>query len=374
VAFQTKNFASIVAAMVNHMRGTQTEVTDFNIGAVGRTLVEAPAVEIDELYQQMFIGLKEAIPVAIYNSFSFDLMSPVAASGNVRVTITSSAQDTSIAAGTIFKVQNGKTDYASAEDVTILAGNTFADVLVTARNAGTVGNIPANQSFTLSPTLSNLVSATNLVAFSNGLNQETEDARKERFARYIRSLSRGTVAAIEFALETVELEDVDGLVIERVQARSVVEPYLLDPLNPIALVECYLHNGTAPASTDLIDRAVEVIHGYTDGNGNKIPGWKAAGVKVDIFPATELTVDVTGVITPLPGYDAADLAPLAIEQVGAYLQGIDMSTTGSAAIRSEIVAIVMGIQGTYNFDLTVPAADVQASYSQKIMPGTIDIT
>ena len=63
MAFQIKNFASIVASMINRMSATQNKVTDFNVGAVGRTLIEAPAIEIDQLYQQMFNGLKEAIPV-----------------------------------------------------------------------------------------------------------------------------------------------------------------------------------------------------------------------------------------------------------------------------------------------------------------------
>ncbi len=55
MAFQIKDFTSIVASMVNHMRGTQKKVTDFQKGSVARTLVEAAAVENEELYLQMFL-------------------------------------------------------------------------------------------------------------------------------------------------------------------------------------------------------------------------------------------------------------------------------------------------------------------------------
>jgi hypothetical protein len=48
--FQLKNFTSIAGAMINHMRGTQSDITDFVIGSKARTLVEAPAIEMDELY------------------------------------------------------------------------------------------------------------------------------------------------------------------------------------------------------------------------------------------------------------------------------------------------------------------------------------
>lgn len=374
MAFQIKNFPSIVAAMINQMRGTQDRVTDFNIGSIARTLVEAPAIEVDELYQQMFIGLREAIPVSIYNAFGFDLLPPVVASGRVEVTITSSPSDTLISAGTVFKIENGKTDYESVNDVTITTGNTVADVLVRARTAGTVGNIPAGQNFTLQPTLSNLVSAINQSAFTNGRDTETEAQRKERFAQFVQTLNRGTVAAIEFGLTTADVTDSEGQVIERVSTASVVEPYTLDPQEPIALVECYLHNGSAPASAALITRANEVIFGYTDEEGEKIPGWKAAGVHVDIFAATEVTVAVTGTLTAEPGYEVADLAAVAINEVTQYLLELPMDPDGSAAIRAEIIAIIMGVEGVYNVDLTLPAADVSATFSEKIMPGTITIT
>ena len=71
MAFQLKDFASIAASMINHMKSVTSQITDFAVGGVARTLVEAPAVEIDQAYQQFFIGVKEAIPVATYESFDF---------------------------------------------------------------------------------------------------------------------------------------------------------------------------------------------------------------------------------------------------------------------------------------------------------------
>ena len=47
MAFQIKNFVSICAGMINSMRANQTQITDFNVGSVARTLIEAPAIEID---------------------------------------------------------------------------------------------------------------------------------------------------------------------------------------------------------------------------------------------------------------------------------------------------------------------------------------
>jgi hypothetical protein len=56
MAFQLKDFVSIVAAMLNRAKATQSRLTDFEVGSVARTLIEAPAIEIEQLYQRMFAG------------------------------------------------------------------------------------------------------------------------------------------------------------------------------------------------------------------------------------------------------------------------------------------------------------------------------
>ena len=50
--FQIKDFASITASMINWLRANTTKVTDFNVGSVVRTMAEASAAEMEELYLQ----------------------------------------------------------------------------------------------------------------------------------------------------------------------------------------------------------------------------------------------------------------------------------------------------------------------------------
>ena len=47
--FQIKDFASITAGMLNHARSVTSKITDFQPGSVARTIMEAPAVEVEEL-------------------------------------------------------------------------------------------------------------------------------------------------------------------------------------------------------------------------------------------------------------------------------------------------------------------------------------
>lgn len=372
MAFQIKDFTSIVASSINWMKSTQNRITDFNIGSVVRTIIEAVASEIDELYQQMFHGLKEAIPAATYYSFDFDALPALPATGMLRVTITSNSQPVMIAAGTTVTYLNGNVDYTVNQDTTIPAGSTFVDLRVTATRPGVEGNVPAGLQFELSPAPEGFVEAVNLSPWSNGADKESEDDRKVRFKAYVQSLNRGTVAALKYGLKTTALTDSAGNVTERVVSASVVEPWKdIDPNQPISLVQCYVHNGVGSTSGNLVNRARDVIYGYYDANGNAIPGWKAAGVKVDVFAAVEQTVAIAGVLTPLPGYDKPTLVAQAREAVYAYILGLEI---GAPAIRSEIIAIIMGVEGVYNFVPSAPTADVSVDKKTKLMPAAITIT
>src|ERR1700689_3197437 len=104
--------------MFNRMKAAQSQIPAFNVGAVARTLVEAPAAEIDELYQQMFNGLQEAIPVAVFNSFNFPPLAAQAASGLAQVSIASQPTAVLVSAGTTFTPNGASRNvYQSAADV-----------------------------------------------------------------------------------------------------------------------------------------------------------------------------------------------------------------------------------------------------------------
>ena len=357
--------------MINHMLGTQTQVTDFNIGSVARTMVEAPAIEIDELYQQMFNGLKEAIPVATYSSFNFGLLPAVPASGIVTVTIAVNAANVLIAAGTVFSFANSQINYVSQSDVTITAGSTTASVYAVANTAGVASNLAASTALTSSPNPIGFVSATNAAAFPNGLNVETPAQRKQRFSLFIAALPRGTVAALNYGASTAALYDVNGLQTERVQASAVVEPYVSDNTQPIGLVNLYVHNGVGSTSAGLVTQCQAVINGYTDSAGVVHVGWKAAGVSVVVAAASEVTIACTGLVTPAVGYSGAAMVTAVTGVLNSYILGLNL---GQSFVFSQATSLIMDLPGVANFVFSTPTADHTATASQKLMPGTMTIT
>jgi len=381
LAFQIKNFVSIVAAMINRMKATQTQLTDFNVGAIARTLVEAPAAEIDQLYQQMFNGLREAIPVSIYQSFSFPPLAAFAATGTIQVTITAQTTATLVSAGTLFSATVSATQYAATADTIIPAGVSTAAIPVAATVVGSSTNLVVDVSFTLTPSPSGFVSAVNLAPFVNGMDAETAAQQQLRFNAFIASLPRGTIPALYYGMSVAVVLDANGNVIERPVFTSVVEPYLTDPTQPVGLVNCYVHNGVGNTSAALVAQAAQSLYGYYTSGGVAVPGYKAAGIKVPVAAATEIAVNVTGVITAATGYSKPDLVingvtvpgliTLATAAVFAYLQGIKI---GGSALIAELVALVMAIPGIANYAPSLPVADTPSTTAQKIMPGAITLS
>ncbi len=369
-SFQIKDFASITVSAINWMRAVTRKVTDFNKGSIVRTVLESFGNELDEFYQRMFIGIRQAIPVSVYNSFDFARILSTSANGLVRFMVTAVGTDTNITAGTVFSVPGRTVVYRATQDVTISAGGTFADIPVAASVSGSIGNLPAATGFTVNPVPSNFLSASNLGAFLNGQDQETDAQRKLRFNEFIQSLERGTLASVRYGAKQAKILDSAGNVIEQVVKVATIEPYLADPAQPIAWVQVFVHNGSGGTSAALVAKVAQVIAGYTDSAGVKVPGWKAAGARYDYAAATEQSLKVAGVITAADGYVHGDLVGPAAIAIAQYLLGLDI---GESAIQSEIVKLVKQIPGVYDFVISTPTGNTVVAANVKIMPGVIAV-
>jgi uncharacterized phage protein gp47/JayE len=372
MAFQIKNVTSITGAMINHVRGVASALTDFNIGAIIRTMLEAVGIEIDELYQQIFNGLKEAIPEATYRSFSFDRLLAIPTSGQLNLVITSSAADVLIVSGTLVTTTASSTQYLTQGDLLIHAGTTTGVLSVVATTPGVGGNVAAGSPFTLTPAPANFVSASNPIIFNSGQDLETDDQRKQRFISYVQTLQRATIDALIYGAKTAALFNAAGVETERVQAVSVVEPYLADNTQPIAWCQVYVHNGVGSTSGPLVTRVATVLQGYIDPlTGLKVPGWKAAGVKIDVAAATETLQNVTGVITTAPGFVGSALITAANLAIEKFILSLDI---GQTLKFKDLVILIGSIPGVANIVFSTPTADVTATASHKLMPGTLAIT
>lgn len=371
--FQIKDFSSIAAGLINVVRATSNKVTDFNRGSVIRTMLEATAAELEELYLQMYLGIKEAIPVSVFTTFGFGRQAAESASGTVRFSTGGSLASSviPIPLGTVVRVPGTSLTYATTAASSIAIGNSYVDVLVAAQASGLAGNVGADLITELVTPVAGIASVTNPSPFVNGRDVETDDERRVRFQGYISSLARGTKAAITYGAKTVTLTDGFGTITEYVAHANVVEPWVTDSAQPISLVRVYIHNGSSATSGTLVTRCQQVIDGYYDG-GTAVPGWKAAGVQCIVSAASDQAVNVTGTVTIAGGYSSVDVLAACTNAVKDYLQGM---AVGEDVRLSELVAIIRrDVEGAFNVTLSAPTADVAVADNAKAISGTVTLS
>lgn len=364
MAFRIKDFLQITSGMIAHMRAVSIQLTDFNIGSVARTMVEAPAVEIDELYQAFAQGLVEAIPTVLYQSFDFPLLDAAAASGYLRISVpTPRTSPLTFPMGALVGTATG-VQYRLATAATIQTGGTWVEVIAVCTQPGAVGNAAPGTITRLISSGSGLASVTNPLAFQNGRGSETKAERKLRFGEFIQTLAGGTIRAVQIAAKAATVVDANGVTIERV-ARTKVE-------ETPGHVVCWMHNGVGSTSAALLARAVELVEGYADANTGELkPGKRPTGMRVDVRIMREIPVDVSLLVQ----------APLALrtdatkEQIKAVVAGVIRAVASGDRLLPldlenaplALAGVVLGVQ------IEAPLLVIPCPINSVLVPGALEV-
>lgn len=362
MAFQIKDFASIVASQINHARQVTDKVTDFQPGSVVRTLMEAPAVEVEELYLQFFLGLREAIPVATFLSFGFDRLPAARARGFVSVSVSTALNaDLLVPRGTEFTSSDGRT-YISSEPVVWPAGTNVIRIPIEATSSGLAGNIAAG-AIVSSPFFDDAFSISN-TQISSGRDEESDREREARFADFVESLSRGTVVACEYAVRQARVIDSDGNIDEYVTRIGTLE-------NP-GYVRIFAYSSRGVPSAALITDAQRRLDGWKDGTtGVVTPGFRAAGVRVDALPMVERVVDASIGVSMFPGYSLSNAVKQQMSDVFATaVRGVLPGEVLQIGTLVELLLSVAGVRAV------VPAVNenIVCAVHEALIPGTLNVS
>lgn len=362
MAFQIKDFVSIVASMLNHVRGTTTKITDLQPGSVTRTLVEAPAVEIEELYLQIFNGLREAIPVATFKSFNFDKLPKKYACGFVSVSrATPPGKAFTVPAGTAFTASDGRT-YLSSRDVVWPTSANSVRIPIIAEAAGlsyniSSGSINASTFFDSSYTISNS-------AINTGRDVETEPEREARFAAYIASLSRGTIVACITAAESATVKDEEGNIQEYVTRSGYTEI--------AGYVKIFIYSSAGLPSSALVSYGQSLIDGWVDMNtGEIVPGYRSGGVRVDVLSMTEREIPLTARVAMQEGYELNEAVKQSItDEYATLLASVE---AGDVLYVDRIESAVLGVSGVKSV-LISATENIICGANEALVPGAVTVT
>lgn len=362
--FQLKDFASISASMINRAKATQTKITDFNVGSVARTLLESPAIEIEELYQRIFAGIMEAIPVAIYKGFEFALLEPTKARGLVYVGFAGPiAEAFTVPKGTIFLAPETGLRYLSSEDVAVAVGSTSVWITVDAANVGSAYNADANAITSVSGYTFPQGSTIGSQAITSGSDGESEVERAARFAAFIQSIARGTLASVEYGASSAVVLDESGAVTEFVSRVGSSEVP--------GRVDVYIYGSGGVASADLIAAAQKIVDGYYDADLQRfVPGYRPAGVDALVLPMLEQPYNLTVTVDLLTGYTLT--TALQNEVITAVSEVISAVVAGQTLFVESLVEAALMVPGIRAVRLSA-TENYPCPPNAVLTPGTITV-
>lgn len=359
--FQIKDFASITASELNHARAVTDKITDFAPGSVVRTIIESPAVEIEQLYMQFFLGLRDAIPTATFRSFGFNLLPAAFARGFVTV-FNSSAPNSNVVIpiNTQFTTTDGRIYYSSAA-TTWLAHSTSVRIPIIAAAAGAKYNA-ASGVINDSPYFDSSYTITNS-AITTGRDAESDLERETRFSEYVTSLSRGTFAACLYAVKQATVKDESGNIVEYVSRVGSIE-------TP-GYVAYYLYGSGGIASTTLIANAQALLDGSKNAQTGVItPGYRPAGVDVQAILMVERAVSSTFSVGMFPGYTLNDTVKQTMTAI--YASALTAVQPGNTLYIGTLVDYLLGVAGVQS---VVPAVNqnIICGHQEALIAGTLTI-
>ena len=272
--------------------------TDLVVGSLERGHLEAVGLLMEEYDVRAAQAINWAIPEAVFWAFGFEQLPAQSSIG--AVTFTSVVQplvDIPIPIGTQVMTRSGIKYQTTASSVVAAGTWSSAQVPVAAVDPGPSGNVEAGSISTVLYPISGIDSVSNPFQLSGGTEIEGDTARRVRFRKWIATLVRGTAESLEFAAKST------GVVV----AALAVDPATLDPVPtgvPYAGLAWLLVDdglGTGTLNAGVYSAVRKAVYGWTDEtSGIRIPGWKAAGIRVDILPVTPIFVKVRAAVVVSP--------------------------------------------------------------------------
>lgn len=353
MAQTTTQIASDAIAAIS----TETsQVTNFNVGSLVRSLVDAFSSESALMEQE----IEEQIAAGVLNA-GYQLLgvSPAGAVGSVYLlsfSLSSTATSSvTLASGTAVTIPNGTLQWEIGQTVTIDPGQTV-NVTATCTSTGTITNVPANSITQLVVPVAGLTVTNNSSQpVIQGRDAQSQSELQAELSQSINQLHRGDYLAVEAGALTSQLLDASGNPTEQVVKALEVDFVPTSAWQVNGFV--YVYNGVGPMSSALLQQTQNIINGYTDTNGVKHTGYKAAGSILQVVDAPESVVDLSLAVLPKYGYSLSTVQTNVEDAVNQYLSNLDI---GDAFSLTQLAYAILASPGVADVQILEPSASLPA--------------
>ncbi|KMN20309.1 baseplate J/gp47 family protein [Pseudomonas weihenstephanensis] len=366
-----KDFTTLVRDQVTAIQGRAAGLVDFTIGSLLRACAESNA-SILQWLQQLIVTLLATTRASTSSGtdldswmadFGFYRLSASFATGSVTYSRFTPTVSALIPIGAIVGSTDGSQQYTVTIDTTnvmydaglggylIPAGTASATVPVVASTAGAAGNALIGTVTVIVGSISGIDTVTNAAVFAGGVDQEEDPPFRARFVLWVQSLSKGTKAAIQYALSSMQQGVSYTLTENQDYSGNLLYGYFY------AVVD---DGSGAPPGSFLVTAgaAIESARAFTTRYGVFPPVLVTANVGMTI--ATDSTVVHSVVVAQVVTAIQAYISSLALGQILPYTQLAAVAYGVTPAITNVSAVLLNG--GT---------ADLAATNKQVIRPGIV---
>lgn len=386
MALELKSQEKFVSDEIQSVQAQAGNQFTFPIGSIVRALVEAhgrTALWLESLAQYVLARTRLATSIGndvdtFVQDFGLFRLPGVAASGAVVFSSFSATQERVIAPFTstvttpdgavTFQVTIDTTNpyWVPSQNSYVIPVNTFlADVPVIALKEGIQGNVAAHQISIINSPIVGIDTVDNEFAFDNGKDAQTDAQLRKYFVDYLGSLSRATLTAIQFAIETVE----QGLVytiVENIDYTTQAQR--------LGYFYAIVDDGSGSISTELYDNIV-----------NSIEQYRGLTIMFEVQRPILLNANIAATINLPSGFSSTTLIAAVESALTSYIDSIPMG--GGTLFYSRLFQVIYNvilseINNDNNFldefsitGLTINSStsDLVSNAKQSIRPGTYSI-
>ena len=314
----------------------------------------AVAAQVQALYHQAEWVMEQAFPQTaqgIYLDYhaqtrGIERSVATAAEGYLRFQVdTAVAQDLSVPAGTVCMTADGRR-FQTTQDAVLEAGEVYVDVLAQALETGSGGNVGAGTVTRMAVAPAGVKRCTNPAAFVGGVDQEDDEALRERVLDSFRRLPNGANAAFYER----EAMNVPGVAAAKAVGRA----------RGIGTVDVYVATAAGVPEEDLLEEIEADLQKKRE-----------IAVDLQVLAPEEETVDVTVAVQPAQGYDFQAAKAAADAALRGYFTG---ALLGKPVTLAALGNLLYGLESVENYHFTAPAADVAAEVGSLPVLGTLTIS
>ena len=342
----------IATDAIASVTSSTSKASNFNVGSLVRSLIDAFAAESAVLEQQTQELFAQATTNAPYQLLD---LAPAGAVGSVyslQFTLSSSATSSvTLAAGEAAAVPGSSLQWLTAQPITLTPGQS-ASTTAACTTTGAITNVPAN-SITQLVTPTPNVTVTNLSAQPTvlGRDAETQVQLQAQLGQQVNRLQRGIPSSVEAGALTSQITDASGNPTEQVVKAREIDS------TTYGLGFCYVFNGSGPMSSALLTQTQNVVNGYTDTGGVRHIGYKAAGVTLTVKDAPETTTAVTVAVLPQMGSSLSAVQGGVQDAIQTYFANLDLGATLSV---QQLTYAILAVPGVADAQISVPSASLAA--------------